>query len=49
MLTTAEQYRIIAKTIEELCEIKKEYLYRFTEKGDRSAPDDYRNAINSVM
>ncbi|MFZ3025051.1 hypothetical protein [Pseudomonas sp.] len=49
MLTTAEQYRIIAKTIEDLCEIKKEYLYRFTEACERSAPDDYRNTIDSVM
>jgi hypothetical protein len=49
MLTTAEQYRIIAKAIEDLCELKKEYLYLWTKEFDRSAPQDYRNAIDTVM
>jgi len=49
MMTAAEQNWIIAKTIEDLYELKKEYLYLCAETCDRSAPDDYRNAIDSVM
>lgn len=47
MLTTAEQFRILAKMIEDLYELKKNYSYLYT--CGKSVPDDYRNAVNRVM
>lgn len=49
MPTIAEQYQILAKMIEDLCEIKKEYYHLWHYTCGKSVPDDYRKAVDSLM
>ncbi|WP_439862211.1 hypothetical protein [Pseudomonas sp. MBLB4136] len=49
MPTTAEQYRILAKMIEDLCELKKRYFYLWHYTCSKSVPDDYRKAMEDLM
>lgn len=49
MPTIAEQYQILAKMIENLCELKKEYYYLWNYTCGKSVPDDYRKAVDSLM
>lgn len=49
MPATDEQYRILAKMIEDLYEMKKHYSYLWHYTCGKSVPDDYRNAMNFVM
>lgn len=49
MLTTAQQFRILAKMIGDLYELKKEHSNLWHYTCDKSVPDDYRQAMDGVM
>lgn len=49
MPTIAEQHQILAKLIEDLCELKKEYYHLWHYTCGKSVPDDYQKAVDSLM
>lgn len=49
MPTAPEQYRILAKMIGDLYELKKHYSYLWHYTCSKSVPDDYRKAMDGLM